>query len=193
MSQITLNNSITIPVDAPVVDNAPTFEQSGGNYQFYDKRKATRMPNAYEKLLAKAQRSIWVWDPYMDSDTFPELFKDVEAKSMRVEILTTLYPGKSKSDLQNLTTGIKNVLPSPCTVVGKAYYRVDWHDRYLIIDESKVYLVGASMDAHADTGKSYGICQLTDSRDIEFVIRKYKEYRDNTVPNNRKESDTARK
>lgn len=193
MSQITFNNSITIPVDAPVVDNAPTFEQSGGNYQFYDKRKATRMPNAYEKLLAKAQRSIWVWDPYMDSDTFPELFKDVEAKSMRVEILTTLYPGKSKADLQLLTTGIRDMLPSPCTVSGIAYKRVDWHDRYLIIDESMVYLVGASMDAHSDTGKSYGICKLTDTRDIAFVIRKYKEYRDNTVPNNRKESDTARK
>ena len=191
-----INTPITLPRDAEVVDDAPSFVQSGGNYMFYDRRTTFRKPNAYEKLIASANRSIWVWDPYLDSDNFPRLFAKVEAKTIRIEILTTLALHKSKDDLQTITTNIRDEVLDTCTscdVVGIAYYKQDWHDRYLIIDEQKVYLVGASMDAHRDSNKSYGIYEVTEPKDIGFIIQKYTDYRDNYVKYNSKEKDTASK
>lgn len=85
-----IKTPITLQRDAEVVDEAPSFMQSGGNYMFYDRRTTSRKPNAYEKLIASANHSIWVWDPYLDSDSFPRLFAKVEAKTIRIEILTTL-------------------------------------------------------------------------------------------------------
>lgn len=188
--------SITLPQDAEVVDDAPSFVQSGGNYMFYDRRTTSRNPNAYEKLIASARRSIWVWDPYLDSVSFPRLFAKVAVKTIRIEILTTFALHRTKADLQAMTTNIRDEVAETCTscdVVGVAYYKQDWHDRYLIIDEQKVYLVGASMDAHGDSNKSYGIYEVTEPKDISFIIQKYKDYRDNYVKYNSKEKDTASK
>ena len=57
-------------------------------------------------------------------------------------------------------------------------YWTEWHDRFLIIDDTDVYLVGASLDAHMGTNKSYGIYHLTETDDKNLVIDTYKIYRD---------------
>lgn len=54
------------------------------------------------------------------------------------------------------------------TIGGTSRGRVEWHDRFLIVDEN-VYIVGASMDSLTGRSPSYGIEQLQDPKDKNLV------------------------
>ena len=57
----------------------------------------------------------------------------------------------------------------------------EWHDRYLIIDNKKVFLVGASIDAQEKSNKSFGIYEMTENDDINRVVDAYNDYKSSII------------
>ena len=54
----------------------------------------------------------------------------------------------------------------------------DWifHDRFLIIDQIKVYLTGSSIGSHVKSHDSTGIFMISDSETATFIISLFNEY-----------------
>ena len=50
-----------------------------------------------------------------------------------------------------------------------------WHDRFLIIDKSSVFLVGGSLTYQRYDAKSFGIYELTDADDAGLVLERFEE------------------
>ena len=163
--------------------NGSTNFVDGKYYHFYDRMLTNNNPALYQELLA-----IVVWDPHY-RECRCDVFSDIHQDAIYIEILTICYDGESKNDLKDFGNDILNAIDDvevpTCEV--KIYalmpralrfgHWTEWHDRYLIIDNSKVFLMGASLDAHEFSRRSHGVYQLTETDDINLVIDSYKAYR----------------
>lgn len=167
--------------------NGSTNFVDGKYYHFYDYGLTDGKPLLYRQLLANAKKSIMIWDPHY-SNVDVELFSDIHQDGIYIEVLTICEAGEAKSDMDAFAEEIVNSLDEKLTtcvvnviaLIPKFQRRVpwtEWHDRYLIIDGYKVYLVGASLDAQNNTSKSFGIYQLTEADDINLVLKSYEAYR----------------
>ena len=169
--------------------NGSTNFVDGKYYHFYDFGLTNNPPKLYGDLLAGAKSSIRIWDPHyikVDSD----LFSSIHQNGICIEILTICQNGEDKNEMNDFANevleGINEADVQECKLWVYAlmpkYLRqgswIEWHDRFLIVDDTEVYLVGASLDAHMGTNKSYGIYQLTETDDKNLVIDTYKVYRD---------------
>lgn len=180
--------SISLPEDSAIVGDELTFEKRGDSYIFYDVRTATGEPNAYERILAEAKKTIRIWDPYFDPDKCAQLFKKVKTENIRIEILSSFKKEQEKMEMGKMLDNICTVLKkniTHCKLTAFIYDKANWHDRFLIIDEDEptqvVYLVGASMDAQTQRTKSHDIGTIGDKDDAALIITKYTTYR-NVAP-----------
>ena len=167
--------------------NGSTNFVDGKYYHFYDFGLTDGEPLLYCQLLANAQNSIVIWDPhYRNVDV--DLFSDIHQNGIYIEVLTICEVGEAKSDMdafaeeildsldEDINTCVVNVIALMPKSQRKASW-TEWHDRYLILDGNKVYLVGASIDAQNYTNKSFGIYRLTEVDDINLVLKSYEAYR----------------
>jgi hypothetical protein len=112
-------------------------------------------------LIKKAQNKLTLIDNYVDTNTLNLLCK--KNKGVPVLIagsgngsLTSKDISKFNAQYQGLTVKTRN----------------DFHDRFLIIDDSEVYHIGASIK---DAGKkSFGITKIEDQALIDSIIDKVK-------------------
>ena len=172
--------------------NGSTHFLDGKYYHFYDRRRTKEAPKLYMDLLESAQSSIVIWDPHY-SQCEPSIFSVIQKNGIRIDVLTVCDGWENKNDMNafadKILNAIDSVVVSECRVFVNALaprdlrhiHWTEWHDRYLIIDNSKVFLVGASLDAQYDTCKSYGIYQLTETDDINLVIDAYNAYKDSII------------
>lgn len=172
--------------------NGSTHFLDGKYYHFYDRLLTKDAPELYMDLLESAQSSIVVWDPHY-SQCKPEIFSVVQNNGIHIEVLTVCENWESKNDMYAFADKIRNAVDSAavpeCHVYVNALSHRDlrlchwteWHDRYLIIDNTKVFLVGSSLDAHYETRKSYGIYELTETEDINLVIDAYNAYKGSII------------
>lgn len=184
---------IKLSTDVSSVNGLTNFVD-GKYYHFYDRLQVSKhnRPSLYQQLLAEAKDSIIIWDPHYH-ECQGTIFSQIQQNNIRIEILTICENGESKSDLENFARNILKAINDKkvpkCQV--KMYALMprnlrkvkwaEWHDRFLIIDNKEVYLVGASLDGHESSNKSHGICRLTAIDDINLVIDTYVAYRDHII------------
>jgi len=112
-------------------------------------------------LIKKAQNKLILIDNYVDTNTLNLLCKKNKGVSVLIAgsgngSLTSKDISKFNAQYQGLTVKTKN----------------DFHDRFLIIDDSEVYHIGASIK---DAGKkSFGITKIEDQALIDSIINKVK-------------------
>lgn len=110
-------------------------------------------------LIKKAQNKLVLIDNYVDTNTLNLLCKKNKGVSVLIAgagngSLTIKDISKFNAQYNGLTVKTRN----------------DFHDRFLIIDNSEVYLIGASIK---DAGKkSFGITKIEDQTIIDSIIRK---------------------
>lgn len=182
---------VTIPASAAIACISHNFEQ-GADYYFFDNRKE-EYPDLFKQLLAAATEQIQIWDPYYDENKDAELFEDVNADKMDIEILTTQdHHGYNNRSAQEFADNILIAIPKQntpkCKVTVRSFANRAknragdliplWHDRYLIIDKAEVFLIGPSMTSQIETKRSFGIFRLNLAEDINNVKKYFNEYRD---------------
>ena len=153
--------------------NGLTSFVDGKFYHFYDKMKTRGLPGHYLSLLKGAKQSIAIWDPhYRQCDC--SVFSEIEQDGIYIEILTICECSEIKADMDAFASKVLNTIDKTDVPICKvkvyslAPYNIrqewsaEWHDRFLIIDNIDVYLVGASLDSHEKSKRSYGIYQLTE-------------------------------
>ena len=179
--------------DISLVNGSTNFVV-GRNYYFYDRLRMTKnsQPLLYQQLLTAAKKSIIIWDPHSHKCK-GDIFQEIQQDNIYIEILTICRPGENKVEIQDFANTILKAIDEKkvpkCQVkiyalMSKELRKTkwaEWHDRFLIIDEKDVYMVGASLDGHESSNKSHGICRLTETEDINLVIDAYKAYRDHIV------------
>jgi hypothetical protein len=110
-------------------------------------------------LIKKAQNKLVLIDNYVDTNSLNLLCKKNKGVSVIIAgsgngTLTSKDISKFNAQYQGLTVKTRN----------------DFHDRFLIIDDSEVYHIGASIK---DAGKkSFGITKIEDQALIDSIINK---------------------
>lgn len=110
-------------------------------------------------LIQKAKKKIILIDNYVDVNTLNILCKKIQG--VNVVVATAGKGSLSDKDISKLNTQYPKLSVKTNT---------DFHDRFLIIDKTEVYNIGASMK---DSGKkSFGITKIEDKELIQGLINK---------------------
>jgi hypothetical protein len=157
----------------------------GKSYAFFHRPKYPALPPRwYMTLVELARRSVDIWDPYFnynqndvasDCRIFNHLRNSLKFRYMLV---------KEKADfdkkVQTWEPEISNAIPkavkngtevtlaciSTSDDLGKKW---EFHDRFLIIDGERVFLIGGSLGYHLSSIASTGIFELMDEEDKNLV------------------------
>ena len=92
--------TIVVPESHSIISEAPSFVNKG-RYWFYDVRLTEEAPNQYQKIIANAQNTIWIWDPYFDETSDHEIFQYVNVDEITISIVTSFKDGRSLQNLSN--------------------------------------------------------------------------------------------
>lgn len=165
------------------VPTPPQYQQ-GENYVLHDPN-ITQTPAYYKELLSVAKQSVRILDPYAFQYEAIEAFEVVCSENIQIEIVTRRYDSE---DLIRHRDNIENILKKNIRNYSLTIYsyfdngvpkqqRVPlWHDRYLIVDDTDIYLIGSSIDGQVKSDKYHGIYHLDRDKDIEIVVNLYKFY-----------------
>lgn len=168
----------------------------GDKYHFYDSNKNPYPPSYYQYLLSTAKKSIKIWDPYWSDPT--QLFSNVKQNNIQIDfvcsiglenvkIMSDIADRKAKQIIRADIDKLSNILVKQ----GVTGFKINvhnyvcyknkpqlWHDRYLILDDSEVYIVGASINMLTERNRSYGIVKVENKEDIDIVLNFNKYYRE---------------
>ena len=116
--------------------------------------------DAYElasKIIRSAKKNIVLIDNYIDESTLTHLSKKI--KTVRVVLLTKTIP-------KQLTLDVKKANEQYGHFEIKAFTKS--HDRFLIIDHTEVYHLGASLK---DLGKKWFAFSKMDKNSVENILK----------------------
>lgn len=165
---------ITVGAGPAVADNM----KHGVNCAFFIRNAVDQAPPSYYRnLIASAELKIVIWDPYFH-DTDARIFS-VLTHTLNVTILTK-KSGQRKAkyfeDCENaIISNVPDAVKSGCNFF---LYFVDtdrhsevWqcHDRFLIIDDSRVFIIGASIAHHLEVHDSTGIYEVVEDEDKALI------------------------
>ena len=177
-------NPIKIPASSSEVTIPSGFEY-GEDYAFYDARTSI-IPDYYQKILSTATKSIQIWDTHFRPEYDGLVFSKVTCPNLKIQIMTICDKDyNTQQDVNNLANGIMENLPDEvkvCTLTVYAlsdwsrFHRKLWHDRFLVIDDDKYFLVGASMNNQSGSTTSFGIHYLSKKADWEVLKKKLDSY-----------------
>ena len=158
------------------------------NYRFFERSAhisagvANCHPTYYEELLKCACEKVWIWDPYFRQDD--ELLFSVIPEKVDIRMMY-LWNRCSKGAIAptDVYARIDGQLTSPKGNLEVAYLQDSttlysnrkWHDRFLIIDMSSVFLVGGSLTSQRYDSNSFGIYELIDADDAGLVLERFEE------------------
>lgn len=158
-------------------------------YWFYHKESSrSECPTYYKQLVDNAESYIEIWDPYFnvksglgDQSIFADINNDITIK-----ILTMKGLDRNRQYLHNVEAALKQLIPSAkntrfgLRVINKGdpANQSDrfFHDRFLIIDQNKPFLVGASVEYHIHPRMSTGIFKITDTDTALFIRSMFNYY-----------------
>lgn len=159
----------------------------GKNYHFFncaDHSSPTDFPDYYGDLLSLAEVSVKVWDPYFTAGD-EDLFTNVQA-GVDVTILYIYMASLGRRTLGLNATDVKNrvetrlptghgtlkvaYLPNSDTAL---YEARKWHDRFLILDDTLVFLVGGSMAYQHLSAKCFGVYDISDDEDAALIMERF--------------------
>lgn len=181
---------LTLPT--PVVSTGDRMVH-GANYALYynsdnwdnAQQKGLR-PSYYENLIKSATESVKIWDPWAKNTQDDGIMESITC-GLEFVILTNLSSDnveEHKLYASRLWEKIADEYKEDsvlkyCFVdsrkYGQKYYL---HDRFLIIDDSRVFLVGASLSMqishYEGLTATTGIYELTEPEDIRIVKEKFR-------------------
>ena len=165
-------------------------------YWFYHKGSyPSDNPLFYQELIDNATNEIIIWDPYFhikspngDQDVFANI-KD----NITIKILTYKGLDRNQQYLIDVQNALKTVI-SPLKdtrfglrVINKSEPHTQserfFHDRFLIIDSTEVYLIGSSIEYHLryENALSTGIFKVSNNETKDFIKSIFKHYWDNSI------------
>lgn len=157
-------------------------ECGADEYWFYHKESyPDEYPLLYERLIRNASNEIIIWDPYFnvkepnrDQDIFSNL-KD----NITIKILTFKGLDGRESYLSEVQNALKLVIPESknCRFGLRVINKGDtinqggrfFHDRFLIIDNTDLYLIGSSVGHHLKPEQSTGIYKVSNFETSNFI------------------------
>lgn len=178
----TINPKATLIKSTPKVSTTYGFEM-GDDYAFYDRNTDESIePKYYQHIISQAKKIV-IWDPYFMEQYDGQLFESVTKEGVEIQILTVCregtknQPPQGLDEVKLLRDNIKNALRkakiktfSGCvfaftfnkrkiyTGLGERIYPC--HDRFLIVDDTTAYLVGASMNNQLSSEWTFGIMKI---------------------------------
>lgn len=181
---------LTLPT--PALSSEDRMEH-GVNYAMYynadnwdDALQKGYRPTYYENLIKSATESVKIWDPWAKNSQDVGIMESVTC-GLEIVILTNLSSDiieKHKQYADNLWEKIPDGFKEDsvlkyCFVDSHKYgQKYFLHDRYLIIDDSRVFLVGASLSMQVSQydglTATTGIYELTEEEDIRMVKEKFR-------------------
>lgn len=172
------------------VENYAMLNDGEGKYWFHHKPSfPDTNPTLYKKLIMDAELSIEIWDPYFHIDIDCTVFSETKS-NLTIQILTQKglngihsdYKERLFKKMQEIILEEKRI--SFCLgVINKCEFKNknwEFHDRFLIIDRKKVYLVGASIEYFHISKKPTGIYRVTNERTLTFIISLFETYWEKT-------------
>ena len=164
----------------------------GENYAFYHRPESQSLPPRwYKKLIESAQRSIEIWDPYFnykpeDSIDDSRLFGYLRS-SLKVRYLAIDGKGSFEEKMRACEPLIGSiVVPTLKTGMDIQFGYIttgddfgkywEFHDRLLIIDNVRFFLIGSSIGYHLESKASTGIYELKDNEDQRLVREMFDAY-----------------
>ena len=141
------------------------------------------LPSLYQQVLSLAEDEVWVWDAYfhqVDAVIFGALSKPGVAIKMITEPKVPIQDFIN-GIVTNMETAIasSNKVGCKITIVqskGQGYSDWKMHDRFLIVDQRRVYLIGSSVGNYLNMGESTGAYEITEEEDKELIINAYDFY-----------------
>lgn len=185
MSKVFLTDSVNTTV---------RMHECGQNeYWFYHKGTYPNdNPLLYQQLIDNATNEIIIWDPYFnvkfpnrDQDIFANIKDDITIKILALKGLDgpRTYFTEIKNALKTIIPPVKNSRfglrvinkGEPLQALNK------FHDRFLIIDNSEVYLIGASVGYHIHEEQSTGFFKVSNNDTKDFIKSIFKHYWDSST------------
>lgn len=163
-------------------------------YWFYHKGSyPSDNPLLYQDLINNATDEIIIWDPYFNvkpPNTDQNVFTNIK-NDITIKILTSKGLVKTMSYLTDVHNAVKTAI-SPakdCRFGLRVINEGDeanqgerfFHDRFLIIDETNVFLVGSSVGYHIQPKLSTGIFKVSNNETKDFIKSIFKHYWDNST------------
>jgi len=173
----------------PVNTTLRMHECGQNEYWFYHKGTYPNdNPLLYQQLIDNATSEIIIWDPYFnvkspnsDQDIFVNINDDITIK-----ILSCKGLDGSQTYLTAVKDALKMVIPpvKNCRFGLRVINYGDianqgarfFHDRFLIIDDSEVYLIGASVGYHIREEQSTGIFKVSNEGTKDFIKSIFRTY-----------------
>ncbi len=165
-------------------------------YWFYHKGSYPNdNPLLYQELVDNATNEIIIWDPYFNVYPYPKNVDQNIFANIRNDITIKILVYSSLQNKRNYLNDVKDALkvvipPSKDCRFGMRLINKDdehnqgsrfFHDRFLIIDETNVFLVGGSVGYHIQSELSTGIFKVSNTDTREFVKSIFKHYWDNST------------
>ena len=164
----------------------------GDGYAFFHRPKFPALPPRwYMNLVEMATRSVDIWDPYFnyndkevssDCRVFNHLRRSIKLRYLMVKE-KTLFDEKVKVWEPEIANAIPKAVKAGTEVtlahistnddLGKKW---EFHDRYLIIDGERVFLIGGSLGYHLTSIASTGMFEMTQDADKRLVKDMFEEY-----------------
>ena len=168
-------------------DNPSLKMHNKGNYWFFHKDSyPTDYPLLLNEIIKNANSHIEIFDPYFkvtgrrsDQNIFNDISNDITLKMITI----------SKQNINNYKRDVLNAVRIKITSSKNIRFGMRiidenapadsgyvFHDRFLIIDQKDVYLVGSSIDYYLTPRKSSGIYKIDEEDTIKFIQEIYTEY-----------------
>lgn len=164
----------------------------GKNYAFFHRPlNATIGPQWYLRVVGEATRSIDIWDPYFNQDTNNDdsrLFNYVK-HPVKIKFLMAKSAVTFINAFNSWENTISSYFPKGLKVGsevelgyiddnGSDVLNSKWkcHDRFLIVDEKRMFLVGSSLGYHLRSINSTGMYELQDKEDKDIVKEMFGKY-----------------
>lgn len=159
----------------------------GKNYHFFNRADhvgGTDFPDYYGYLLSIASKSVKIWDPYFnigDEVLFGHVQTGVDVTILymyKAPVGRWVYSPlavdvKSRIEAQLPTRhGSVKVAWLPNTDASLFDER-KWHDRFLILDDTLVFLIGGSLAYQHMSAKCFGIYDISENEDGALVIERF--------------------
>ncbi len=159
----------------------------GEDYHFFNRANHPApddFPEYYSELLSFAEVSVKIWDPYFNSGD-EDLFTNVQA-GVNVTIMYMYKAPVGRRSFSPLPADVKSwvssKLPRGAGTLKVAYLpstdaslfeERKWHDRFLILDDTLVFLIGASLTSQMKNAKCFGIYDITSNTDAALIMERF--------------------
>lgn len=118
--------------------------------------------NYLSTLLESAKKSVVIVDPYFDKVALSYL--QYVKKGLEIEV----FSGIQKMNNQEQVILLRKQNPN-----FKMFFTHSFHDRFIIIDESKCYQIGTSLNSLGN--KIFGVTQIKDAEYIDILQKRINE------------------